>query len=137
MSHRYLEVTFRGGKPLAAYLYLPRRPNDKSYRTPRATPGLIIDFNRGGAPIGIEITAPAKLSAAALNRAGLGRNDRVAIVLPNGPEMATCFLACASSVTSAPLNPAYRADDPIVCTAVGAGRVQDDAAIMRRLSGTV
>jgi rod shape-determining protein MreB len=33
--------------------------------------------------------------------------------------------------------PAYRADDPIVCTAVGAGRVQDDAAIMRRLSGTV
>jgi rod shape-determining protein MreB len=31
--------------------------------------------------------------------------------------------------------PAYRADDPIVCTAVGAGRVQDDPAIMRRLMG--
>jgi rod shape-determining protein MreB len=29
--------------------------------------------------------------------------------------------------------PAYRADDPIICTAVGAGRVQDDPAIMRRL----
>jgi hypothetical protein len=68
MKSSYLEVTFRSGRPLAAYLYLPRRPNDKSYRTSRAAPGLVIDFNRGGAPIGIEITAPAKLSAAALNR---------------------------------------------------------------------
>ncbi len=48
---------------------------------------------------------------ATLNDLGIGRNDRVAIVLPNGPEMATCFLACASGVTSAPLNPAYRADE--------------------------
>ena len=48
---------------------------------------------------------------ATLNAAGIGRNDRVAIVLPNGPEMATCFMACASGVTSAPLNPAYRADE--------------------------
>ena len=48
---------------------------------------------------------------AALNSVGVGRNDRVAIVLPNGPEMASCFLACASGVTSAPLNPAYHADE--------------------------
>ena len=48
---------------------------------------------------------------AALNSVGIGRNDRVAIVLPNGPEMASCFIACASGVTSAPLNPAYRADE--------------------------
>ncbi len=68
MNSSYLEVTFRNGRALAAYLYLPRRPNDKSYRTAKAAPGLVIDFNRGGAPIGIEITAPAKLSAAALNR---------------------------------------------------------------------
>jgi rod shape-determining protein MreB len=33
--------------------------------------------------------------------------------------------------------PAIRADDPIVCTAVGAGRAQDDAAIMRRLAASV
>ncbi len=46
-----------------------------------------------------------------LNTLGLGRGDRVAIVLPNGPEMATCFVACACAVTSAPLNPAYRADE--------------------------
>jgi len=46
-----------------------------------------------------------------LNGLGIGRNDRVAIVLGNGPEMATCFIACANGVTSAPLNPAYRADE--------------------------
>jgi len=48
---------------------------------------------------------------ASLNGLGIGRNDRVAIVLPNGPEMATCYMACASGVASAPLNPAYRADE--------------------------
>ncbi len=50
-------------------------------------------------------------TTASLNSAGIGRNDRVAIVLPNGPEMASCFLACASAVATAPLNPAYRADE--------------------------
>ena len=48
---------------------------------------------------------------ASLNRLGIGRNDRVAIVLANGPEMAACFAACACGVTSAPLNPGYRADE--------------------------
>src|SRR6267378_1346940 len=47
----------------------------------------------------------------ALNSMGLGRGDRVAIVLPNGPEMAVAFLAVASGATGAPLNPAYRADE--------------------------
>ena len=42
---------------------------------------------------------------------GIGRGDRVAIVLPNGPEMAVAFLAVASCATCAPLNPAYRADE--------------------------
>ena len=43
-----------------------------------------------------------------LNTMGIGRNDRVAIVLSNGPEMAVAFLAVSSAATSAPLNPAYR-----------------------------
>ncbi|MCV2422480.1 acyl--CoA ligase [Paucibacter sp. DJ2R-2] len=50
-------------------------------------------------------------TVACLNGLGLGRNDRVALVLNNGPEMAACFLACACGVASAPLNPAYRADE--------------------------
>jgi uncharacterized protein YuzE len=68
MKSSYLEVTFRRGRPLAAYLYLPRKPMDKSYRTERVEPGLVIDYSRKGKPIGIEITAPTKVSAPALNR---------------------------------------------------------------------
>ena len=44
----------------------------------------------------------------ALNQLGIGRNDPVAIVAPNGPEMASAFLAVAAGATTAPLNPAYR-----------------------------
>ncbi len=39
---------------------------------------------------------------------GLTNADRVAIVLPNGPEMATAFLAVSSYMSAAPLNPAYK-----------------------------
>ncbi|MEY3296544.1 MAG: hypothetical protein RLZZ451_2592, partial [Pseudomonadota bacterium] len=58
-----------------------------------------------------ELRALIGRTLAVLNGAGIGRNDAVAIVLPNGPEMAACYMACASGVTSAPLNPAYRADE--------------------------
>src|ERR1700722_19622762 len=47
----------------------------------------------------------------ALNDLAVGRGDRVAIVLPNGPEMATAFLSVAPAAASAPLNPAYRQDE--------------------------
>jgi acyl-CoA synthetase (AMP-forming)/AMP-acid ligase II len=47
----------------------------------------------------------------ALNAIGIGRGDRVAIVLPNGPEMAAVFVAVACGATTAPLNPAYREDE--------------------------
>ena len=84
----------------------------------------LTDLLQAGADDAIAIAAPGRAAldyrglraqvaatTAALNAAGIGRNDRVAIVLPNGPEMATCFLACASAATSAPMNPAYRADE--------------------------
>ena len=48
---------------------------------------------------------------ATLNGFGIGRNDRIAIVLPNGPDMATTFVAVATGATAAPLNPAYKADE--------------------------
>jgi acyl-CoA synthetase (AMP-forming)/AMP-acid ligase II len=58
-----------------------------------------------------ELRALIARTVARLNELGAGRNDRVAIVLPNGPEMAACFLAVASGTASAPLNPAYRQDE--------------------------
>ena len=47
----------------------------------------------------------------AFNQVGIGRNDRVALVLPNGAEMAASFVTVACCCTSAPLNPSYRADE--------------------------
>jgi acyl-CoA synthetase (AMP-forming)/AMP-acid ligase II len=38
---------------------------------------------------------------------GIGRHDRVGVVLPNGPEMAMAVLSVAASAACAPINPAY------------------------------
>ncbi len=50
-------------------------------------------------------------TALALGALGIGRNDAVAMVLPNGPEMASAFVAVAGAATAAPLNPAYKTDE--------------------------
>jgi hypothetical protein len=68
MKEPYLEVTYWRGRPVGAYYYLPRQRGQKSVRTRRVEPGFVIDLARGGRPIGIEITAPTKLSLAALNQ---------------------------------------------------------------------
>ena len=67
MKEPYLEVTFRHGRPIAAYYYLPRETNQRSARARRVEPGLVIDFTAEGQPIGIEITTPARVSLATLN----------------------------------------------------------------------
>ncbi len=82
------------------------------------------DLLANGADDAIAITAPSAVpltyrglreqvdaTIAALNAVGVGRGDRVAIVLPNGPEMAVAFLSIAAGATAAPLNPQYRAEE--------------------------
>ena len=68
MNEPYLEVTYRHGLPLAAYLYLPRKPKDLSCRTESVAPGILVDFHRDGRPIGIELTAPRKVTLVMLNK---------------------------------------------------------------------
>ena len=46
-----------------------------------------------------------------LRAMGIGRHDRIAIVLPNGPELAVAILTVAASAACVPLNPAYGADE--------------------------
>ena len=41
----------------------------------------------------------------------ISNKDRAAIVLPNGPHMATSFLAISSYMSAAPLNPNYKAEE--------------------------
>jgi acyl-CoA synthetase (AMP-forming)/AMP-acid ligase II len=57
------------------------------------------------------LRALAQKTVGDLNALGIGRNDRVAIVLPNGPEMATAFMTIACGATTAPLNPDYKAEE--------------------------
>ncbi len=84
----------------------------------------LLDLLSAGAPAAPALSAPGRPALSHgelrvliqdtrdhLNRLGIGRNDRVAIVLNNGPEMAACFVACATCVASAPLNPAYRTEE--------------------------
>jgi oxalate---CoA ligase len=84
----------------------------------------VYDVARAGAADAPAIGAPgrpwltyaglAKLvddTLSTLNGVGIGRGDRVAMVVPNGPEMAASFIAVAAGCSSAPLNPAYRADE--------------------------
>lgn len=62
-----LEVTYRKGKPVAAYLYLPRRDDDRTARSERRAAGLIVDFAVDDRPIGIEIIAPSNLDWSTIN----------------------------------------------------------------------
>jgi hypothetical protein len=67
MKQRYLEVTYRKGKPLAAYLYLPREVGARAARTEDGGSGVRIDYDVIGKPIGIEITAPLAVTIAEVN----------------------------------------------------------------------
>jgi hypothetical protein len=67
MKHRYLEVTYRKGKPIAAYLYLPRELGSKAVRTEDAGQGFRIDYDHLDTPLGIEITAPSLATVERLN----------------------------------------------------------------------
>lgn len=68
MKESYLEITYRHGRAIAAYFYLPRTSRDRSRRSVKLAGGLIIDFTQRGKPIGIEITAPSKVTLTAVNR---------------------------------------------------------------------
>lgn len=68
ITHRFLQVSFRNGRPFAAYLYLPRKLGDKSARSVRCEGGLVIDYAADGRPIGVEITAPQSTTFEAVNR---------------------------------------------------------------------
>ena len=46
-----------------------------------------------------------------LRALGIGRQDRVAIALPNGPELPVAILGVASSAVCAPVNPAFAAEE--------------------------
>ncbi len=67
MKQIYLEVTYRDGRPYVAYLYLPSKPEEKRHRCRRVEPGMVLDINKEGKLIGIELTAPKMVTLDAIN----------------------------------------------------------------------
>ena len=53
----------------------------------------------------------ANYTSTALSEVGIKKNGRVAIVLDNGPAMASLFISVASCACIAPLNPAYKKEE--------------------------
>jgi acyl-CoA synthetase (AMP-forming)/AMP-acid ligase II len=98
------------------------RADNVEEQMPDASPRTIVDLvaRAHGPAIGApgtdhitygELAAQINRTGAQLAGAGVGRGDGVAIVLPNGPHMATAFLGIAAHATAAPLNPAYREEE--------------------------
>jgi uncharacterized protein YuzE len=68
MTERSLQVTYRKGRPFAAYLYLLRQTGAKSSRTTASSDGLlVVDYSADGTAIGVEITAPLAVRLERLN----------------------------------------------------------------------
>ena len=66
MSPAVLEVTFRKGRPLAAYLHLSA-PKRRARDTRRVAKGLVGDFGSRGDLLGIEILAFDKATLKRIN----------------------------------------------------------------------
>ncbi len=64
---RDLQLTFRGGRLLAGYLYFRRGPKVTSAKTKREPEGMLVDYDADGSPIGIEFIAPSKLTLGKVN----------------------------------------------------------------------
>jgi uncharacterized protein YuzE len=77
MSTFSLQITYRKGEPFAAYIYLFRKPGQRSARTEEVSPDLLIDYAADGTPIGIEIVSPRYVAMdeilAVFDRLGIGR----------------------------------------------------------------
>ena len=61
-TRRYMQVSYRNGQPMAAYLYLSGWPGHKSARTELVDAGLVVDFSESDEPLGLEIVDPESVS---------------------------------------------------------------------------
>jgi len=75
MKDKYLEITYRKGRLMAAYLYLPREIGEKSKRTEKLSEGILVDYGKSNRPIGIEIIDPRKVNFDQINKTLLKVED--------------------------------------------------------------
>jgi len=93
-----------GPKPSVPFFCVPDLLEHQARRIPDA-PAILAD---GRAPLtygGLHRHVDAM--GRTLRGMGIGRRDRVAVVLPNGPELPVAILGVVASAVCAPVNPAF------------------------------
>jgi len=68
MSAYSLQITYRKGRPFAAYIYLAHPPGTKSARSEQVGPELVIDYAADGSPLGIEVVSPGFVTPEEINQ---------------------------------------------------------------------
>ena len=80
MKRIFLKVTYRHGRPLAAYVQLPREAGDQIVKTERVDDVLLVDRTADNRPMGVEITDPSRFDpdrlVELLRSLGQGEIDR-------------------------------------------------------------
>jgi len=79
MNSISLQITYRKGRPFAAYITLDRLPGEKSARSEEMAREIVVDFASDGRPLGVEIVSPDVTSLeeilSVFDRLGVGRPD--------------------------------------------------------------
>ena len=83
MTGMSVQVTYRRGKPFAAYIYLRRAAGLTSKRTERLSDDVLIDYDQDGSPLGIEIVSPSVVSIDEINAAF----DRIGVARPEPRDL--------------------------------------------------
>jgi acyl-CoA synthetase (AMP-forming)/AMP-acid ligase II len=97
-----------GPRPSVPFLCLPHLLEHQARRIPDA-PAILAP---GRAPLTYDrLFRHIEEMERRLRAMGIRRHDRIAVVLPNGPELAVAILTVAASAACAPLNPAYGAGE--------------------------
>ena len=67
MMGRSLQITYDNGRPLAAYLGFNRPSGAHAVRSEELGEGLVVDFDREGAALGLEIVNPEIVTGPQIN----------------------------------------------------------------------
>jgi hypothetical protein len=68
MSRPSIEITYRAGKMIAAYISLGGASSARCSSTREMAPGMVIDFARDGRAIGLELALPKSATLVGVNR---------------------------------------------------------------------
>jgi len=102
------DVVSAAGRPAVPFSCVAHLLEHQAQRIPHAP--AILALGRAPLTYGV-LYQHVRKTEQTLRTMGISRQDRLAVVLPNGPELAAAILAVAASATCAPVNPDYQAEE--------------------------